>query len=95
MSPIPRIRPARRSGHKGLELIQLLAHAGELDRALRHFAHRKRRAAARIAIELRQDDARQPERVVKMRGHADRLLAGRGIGHEQNLLRLEEFLAAP
>ena len=85
--------PARQTiGHERLELIELFADAGELDRALRHFAHRERCAAARVAIEFRQDDAGDAERFVEMRRHADRLLAGRRIGHEQHFLRLEEFL---
>ena len=33
-----------------------------------------------------------PERLVEMRGHADRLLTSRRIGHQQDFLRLQEFL---
>ena len=85
--------PARQAiGHERLELIELLADAGELDRTLRDLAHRERRAAARVAIELGQNDAGDAQRLVKMRGHADRLLAGGRVGDEQDFLRLQEFL---
>ena len=43
--------------HKGFELIELFAGAGELDRPLGDFAHRQRRAASRVAVELGQNDA--------------------------------------
>ena len=58
---------------------------------LRDLAHGERRAAARIAVELREHDPGDVERLVEMRRHAHRLLAGRGIGHEQHLLRLKEI----
>ena len=40
-------------------------HAGELDRRAGDVAHRQRRAAARIAVELGQDDAGQRQRVAE------------------------------
>ena len=98
MSPMPRMRPGEAIRVKGLELVELFADAGELDRPLRDLAHRERRAAAGVAVELGEDEAGDAERLVEMRGHADRLLAGRGIGDEQHFLRLEKFpqpLAAP
>ena len=79
---------------KRLELIELLAHAGKFDRPLRDFAHRERRAAARIAVELGQDEAGDVQRFVEMRRHAHRLLAGGGVGDEQHFLRLQESRSA-
>ncbi len=67
-------------GVKRLELVELFADAGKFDRALGHFAHGKRRAAAGVAIELGEHQAGESEGLVKMGGHAHRLLAGGGIG---------------
>ncbi len=45
---------------------------------------RKRRAAARVAIELREDDAGEAEPLVKFAGGAHRVLADHGVRDEQN-----------
>ena len=45
-------------GVEGLELVERLADAGELDRLAGDRAHRERRAAARIAVHAGQDHAR-------------------------------------
>src|SRR5204862_4463368 len=50
--------------YEDFELIELFADAGEFDRAMRHFAHRKRRATARVTIELGQNDSCDLECVV-------------------------------
>ena len=85
--------PARETiGHEELELIELFPHPGELDWSLRDFAHRERRATARIAVEFRQDNAGNAERFMEMRRDADGLLAGGRIRHEEDLLRFQEFL---
>ena len=54
---MPRMREAMRSGWNGSRPVELLADAGELDRLAGDVAHRERRAAARIAVELGEDDA--------------------------------------
>ena len=61
-----------------LEVVELFAGAGELDRLAGDFAEAERRAAARIAVELGQDRAGDAQCLVKMRGDADRLLPGGG-----------------
>ena len=48
----------RAVGMERLERVELLAHAHELQRLPGDVADRKRRAAARIAIHLGEDDAR-------------------------------------
>ncbi len=48
---------AMRSGWNASRSVQLFAGAGKLDRLARHRAHRERRAAAGIAVELGQDYA--------------------------------------
>ena len=81
-----------------LEVVELFAGAGELDRLAGDFAETERRAAARVAIELGQDRAGDAQCLVKMRGDADRLLPGGGVEHEQDFARLnpvaklDEFL---
>ena len=44
-------------GVKRLEILQLFAHAGELDRLARDRLQTQRRAAARVAVQLGQDRA--------------------------------------
>ena len=89
---MPRMRSARRSGIERLERVDLLAGADELDRHAGHGADRERRAAAGIAIHLGQDQAGDAEPVVERLGDADRFLAGHGVGHEQDLGRIDLVL---
>ena len=51
---------------KWFERVRLLAHADKLDRLPCDMANRKRRAAARVAIHLRQNHARQPKTRMKI-----------------------------
>ena len=88
------MRPAKSVRVKVLELIQLLADTGELDRPMRDLPHRERRAAAGVAVEFRQDESRDAQGLVEMRGHADRLLPRGGVGHQQDLLRLQRIAQA-
>ena len=69
--------------------IELLAHAHELDRLAGHLAHRKRRAAARVAVELGQHHTGERQRVVEGLGHVDRVLALHRVDHEQRLDRIQ------
>jgi hypothetical protein len=50
---------------EGFETGQFFADAGELDRLAGDVTHRQRRTAARIAIELGEDDAGQRQRSLK------------------------------
>ena len=87
----PRRHPLRM---KRLELIQLLAGAREFDGFAGDGLHAQRRAAARIAIQLGQNRAGDLQRLIKMRGDVDGFLAGGGVQHEQNFLRLHEVAQA-
>ena len=77
-------------GDEGVELIDLLADPDELDRLAGDGAHRERGPAAGVAVEFGQDQAGDTDRLVEVGGHADRLLAGGGVGDEQRFARLEE-----
>ena len=84
------MREAARSGWNGFESVRFLANADELQRLPRHAADRKRRAAARIAIHLGEDDAGDPELLVELVGRFHRVLPGHGVGHEQDLDRIQQ-----
>ena len=73
-----------------LEILELLADARELDRLAGHRPQAQGGAAAGVAVELGQDGAGDVERLVEMRGHVHRLLAGGGVEHEQDFLRLDQ-----
>ena len=77
-------------GMKRLELVQLFTRAAELDGLAGHGLQTQRRAAARVAVELGQNGAGDLQRLVEMRGHVDGFLAGGGVEHEQDFLRLHE-----
>ena len=84
-----------RSGWNGSRPVELLAGAGELDRLAGHLAHRERGAAARIAVELGQDDAGERQPLAERARHVDRVLALHRVHHEQRLDRLAARRAAP
>ncbi len=71
-------------GKKRLERVVFFAHAHEFHRRAGHLADRKRRAAARIAVQLGQDHARDAQPLVKFAGRAHRVLPDHGVGDEQN-----------
>ena len=71
-----------------IERIELLAGSEELDRCARHFAHGERCAAARVAVEFREDDAVDRKTIVKSLRAAHGVLSGHRIDDEQNLVRL-------
>src|SRR5665213_3381714 len=75
-----------------LERGDLLADADELDRSAGHAVDRERRTAARVAVHLGQDHARDPEPLVERLGDVDRLLSGHRVGDEQDLGRLDRRL---
>ena len=77
-------------GMERLEAVELLADAGELDRLAGDVAHRQRRAAARVAVELGQDRRRSAaaRSLNALRG-VDRVLALHRVDDEQRLDRLQ------
>ena len=75
-----------------LELVELLADGRELDRLAGDRAHRERRAAARVAVELRQDHAVEVDRVDELLGDVDGVLAGHRVEHQQHVVRLDVAL---
>ena len=80
-----------------LDLIDLLARRDDLDRHASDGTHRERRATARIAIELRQDQTVEGDRGLEVLRRHDRVLAGHAVEHEQRVGRanrvadLDEF----
>ena len=76
------------------KLVELLALAGVFDRLAGDGAHRERRAAAGVAVELGEDDAGDADGVVEVLGDGNRLLAGGGVGDEQGFLRVDEGVQA-
>ena len=89
---MPRMRLAARSGMERLQRVELLAHADELQRLPGDVADRKRRAAAGIAVHLGQDHAGDAEALVELVGDLHGVLAGHGVGDEQDLDRVELLL---
>ena len=73
---------------KHLERLELFAHTDEFQRAARHRLDGECRAAARIAVQLRHDDAIQTERGVECLGDVHGFLSCHGIHDEENLMRL-------
>ena len=85
ISPMPRIREARSIRVEHLQGIHLFAHAEKLDRHPGDLADRDRRAAARIAVHLGQDQAGDRHPLVEALRNVHRFLTGHGIGNQQNL----------
>ena len=69
------------------ERVRLLADPEELDRLAGDVPHRQRRAAARVAVGLRQHDPRERQRGVERLGGMRRVLAGHAVHDEQRLDR--------
>ena len=76
-------------GVKRVEVGRLFAGADELDRHAGDGLDRERRAAAGVAVELRQHEAGEGERVVEGSGDVDGLLAQRAVGDEQHFVGLD------
>ena len=79
----PRRHPV---GVEPLELVELLARRDELDRLARDGLDGERRAAARVAVELRQHDAVELDALLERLRDPDRLLAGHRVEHEQDVV---------
>ena len=80
---------------EGLELVDRLADAGELDRLAGDRAHRQRRAAAGIAVHAGQDHAGQVDLAGEALGDVDRVLAGQAVDDEQDLGRVRRPARRP
>ncbi len=76
---------------KRLEGVRLFADADELERLPGDRANRKRRAAARIAVHLGEDHAGDAQPLVELVGRFHGVLAGHGVGDEQNFGGIEQF----
>ena len=75
-------------GVEPLERVELLADGGELDRLAGDRLDGERRAAARVAVELRHHDAVEVDPLLERLGDVDGLLAGHRVEHEQHVRRL-------
>ena len=72
-----------------LELVELLARAGEGDRPADDLLDAERGTAAGVAVELGHDDAVDGERGVERLGHADGVLTGHRVDDEERVVRLD------
>ncbi len=81
-------------GVEGLDGIHALARADELDRDADDGADRERSAAAGIAVHLGEDETGEREAAVELLGDADGLLAGHGVGDEEDFDRVDGGLDA-
>jgi hypothetical protein len=75
-----------------LQRVVFFTDANELDRLASDLPDGKRRTAASIAIHLGQHYAGDGKLVVKFFRGADRVLSGHGVRHEQDFLRVQNFL---
>ena len=76
-----------RSGMEGLERVELLAGADQLDRLAGDRAHAERGAAAGVAVDPGQHDAGDADPLVEAAREVDRVLAGQRVGDQQRLVR--------
>ena len=88
MSPMPRMRSAMRLGMELLQRVHLLADADQLDRLAGDGAHRKRRAAAAVAVHAGQHEAGDADALVEVAREVDGVLAGQRIGDQQDFVRI-------
>ena len=71
-------------GIERLERVVFFADADEFHRRAGNFADRKRRAAARVAVDFGEDHAGDAEALVKFAGGANGVLPDHGVGDEEN-----------
>ena len=81
-----------RSGWNNLQGIVFFAHADELDGLPGDMTDGKRRATTGIAIHLGEYHAGERELLVELVGRLHRVLAGHGVGDEEDLLRIQDLL---
>ena len=77
---------------EGLDLIELFARANELDGLSCDGLDRKRSAASRVAVELREHHAVNVEIVVECLRGIDRVLAGHRVDNEENFVGFHRSL---
>ena len=75
-----------RSGWKGSKASGFFAGADELDGLAGDVANGDGRAAAGVAVHLGEDDAGEAEALMKVLRRVDGVLAGHGVGDEEDLL---------
>jgi hypothetical protein len=88
MSPMPRMRPAIRSGWNSSIASSFSPTPMNLIGLPVIGLGRERRTAARVRVEFGQDHAVEFEPLVERLGGVDRVLAGHRVQHEVNLMRL-------
>src|SRR4051812_27309466 len=76
-------------GVEALELVELLAHAGEQDRLAGDGLDAQRGAAAGVAVELAHQDAVELDRLAELLGDVHGVLAGHRVDDEQDVVRLD------
>ncbi|PRQ07407.1 hypothetical protein ENSA7_28710 [Enhygromyxa salina] len=79
-------------GSEFLELVEVLAHAQELDRLAGRGLDRQRRAAAGVTVELGQDHAGQVEALVERLGGGHRVLADHRVDDQEDVGRVHARL---
>ena len=78
-------------GVEVLELVELLADRGELDRPARDLLDGERGSPASVAVELRHDDAVEGDALLERARDVDGFLARHGVEHEQDVQRLRRL----
>ena len=79
-------------GMEGLDHVQLLAGADELDGLARRRADGERRAAPGVAVQLGEQHTVNAQRLVEGGGGVDRVLTGHGVHHQHDLAGLHRRL---
>ena len=79
---------------KGLEGIGLFTDTDELDGLAGDVANGESCAAAGVAVHFCQDYSSQSETSMKIECGVDGVLAGHGVGYEEDFLRVEELFEA-
>src|SRR6266568_2483012 len=77
---------------RAIEVDVLFADADELDWTIHDRLDRERRAAARVAVELRQHDAGDADPRVELARALDRVLPRHRVGDEQPIRRMRRAL---
>ena len=77
-------------GMEGFESVGLFAYADELERLAGYGANRERRAAAGVAVHLGENSPGDAEALVEFIGGFDGVLAGHGVGDEQDFGGVEQ-----
>ena len=86
-SPIPRMREAIRSGWKRSKSSIFSPVEAKTTGPADDPARREHRAAARVVVELRDDEARERERVVEGARRVHGVLTGHGVDDQERVVR--------